>query len=42
MRLLGVGSIMFALTLTHALSSTASNTHEAIFRFNTFGDEQLL
>jgi mono/diheme cytochrome c family protein len=67
MRLLGIGSIMFTLTLTLALSGTAHNTHaqnvnnvghgnertrqdvadakhrdgQAIFRFDTFGDEQL-
>jgi cytochrome c5 len=46
MRLIGVASILFVLTIAFAISrtATASSLHldgQQIFRFDTFGDEQL-
>jgi mono/diheme cytochrome c family protein len=46
MRLIGAASIVFALALTFAVAEfpralTASQTGQAIFRYDTFGDEQL-
>jgi mono/diheme cytochrome c family protein len=46
MRLIGVASILFVLTIAFAISrtATASSAHldgQQIFRFDTFGDEQL-
>src|SRR5580765_7507790 len=41
MRLIGAGTLVYLLAITLAISGVAHQDGQRIFRFDTFGDEQL-